>query len=820
VPPTRDPLPGAPAQPDTTATPDLRRLQAALSHSEAFYHSLVESLPGNILRKDLQGRFTFVNTRFCQTVGHPREAVIGKTDFDLFPAELAAQYQAADEEVIRTGRTHENVEEHHTAGGTMYVQVIKTPIRDDAGRIIGTQGIFWDVTERRRMEDALHEERALLRALLDTVPDSIYFKDRDSRFLRVSAALARRVGVDDPADVIGRTDADLFAPEHATAALADEQRIMATGQAVIGKVEQETWIDGRESWVSTTKVPMRNARGAVVGTLGVTRDVTEIKRAETELALARDAALESARFKAEFLANMSHEIRTPLNAIVGMTGLLLETSLDAEQRDFTETVRGSADLLLDIVNDVLDFSKLEAGKMHIEQTNFDLSQVIEESADLLAERAQAKGLELLTAIPPHAPRRLMGDPSRLRQVLVNLVGNAVKFTEQGEVVISVSIEDADPRRVKLRFSVRDTGIGIAPDAQARLFNAFTQADGSTTRKYGGTGLGLAICRQLVELMGGTIELTSEPGRGSTFSFTLTLARQPWIAATPTPAPDSLKGVRVLIVDDNDTNRRILHHQFEAWGMRNDSAASGPAALALLKRAAETGDPYRTMVLDMQMPDMDGAAVARAVKADPQLADTRIVILTSLAFHPDEADFRSLGISAYLTKPVKQSRLMDCLADVLHAAPAVVHLPGTPQQPATEAAPARSLRILLAEDNAVNQKVALRQLAKLGYSADAVADGDEAVRAVQSAPYDVILMDCQMPRLDGYAATRRIRDMEGRTPGMRRHHIIALTANSMSGDREKCLQAGMNAYVSKPVRREELAAALEAVGTLTSSTSRP
>jgi two-component system sensor histidine kinase/response regulator len=796
-----------PGVPSSSVAPDahVADLQAALSHSEAFYHSLVESLPGNIIRKDLEGRFTFVNSRFCRTVGRPLDQILGRTDFDLFPPALAAQYQAADERVMRTGQTHETVEEHATPTGTVYVQVIKTPVKDDTGRIIGIQGIFWDVTERRRAEEALHEERALLRALLDTVPDSIYFKDRDSRFLRVSAALARRVGLFDPADAIGRTDADFFGTAHAQAALEDERRIMLTGQPIVGKVEREVGVDGRETWVSTTKVPMRNARGSIVGTLGVTRDVTALKHAENELELARDAALESARFKAEFLANMSHEIRTPLNAIVGMTGLLLETPLDAEQRDFTETVRGSADLLLDIVNDVLDFSKLEAGKMHIEQTNFDLGQVIEESADLLAERAQAKGLELLTSIPPHAPRRLMGDPSRLRQVLVNLIGNAVKFTEQGEVVVSVNIEDADPRRVKLRFSVRDTGIGIAPDVQSRLFNAFTQADGSTTRKYGGTGLGLAICKQLVELMGGTISLSSTPGRGSTFFFTVTLARQPWVAATPTPAPELLRGVRVLIVDDNDTNRRILHHQFEAWGMRHDGVASGPEALTALEGAMAARDPYRLMVLDMQMPGMDGAEVARAVKTNEALAGTRIVILTSLAQHPDEISLREIGISAYLTKPVKQSRLMDCLADVLHGQPAPQPVTGPREG---EPAAARTLRILLAEDNAVNRKVALRQLARLGYTADAVADGDEAVRAVQQRPYDVVLMDCQMPRLDGYAATGRIRDLESRTPGMRRHHIIALTANSMAGDREKCLRAGMNAYVSKPVRTEELARALE------------
>jgi two-component system sensor histidine kinase/response regulator len=801
--PHEPPLPVT-LHPDVASDRDLSHLQAALNHSEAFYHSLVESLPQNILRKDLQGRFTFVNSRFCQTVGRPREAIIGRTDFDLYPAPLAAQYQADDEEVIRTGQPRETVEEHQDQNGPSFVQVIKTPIRDGAGRIIGTQGIFWDVTERRRVEDELQRERALLRALLDTVPDSIYFKDTDSRFLRASTALARRLGLDDGADVTGRTDADFFAPEHARAAREDERRIMLTGEPIIAKLERETWPDGHETWVSSTKAPMFDTHGTIVGTLGVTRDVTELKRTETELAIARDAAVESARFKAEFLANMSHEIRTPLNAIIGMTGLMLETTLDSEQRDFAQTIRGSADLLLDIVNDVLDFSKLEAGKMSIEQTPFDLFRVVEESADLLAERAQAKGLELLTTIPPHAPRQLLGDPSRIRQVLVNLIGNAVKFTEQGEVVVAVNIEDADPRRVKLRFAVRDTGIGIPKEAQHKLFNAFTQADGSTTRKYGGTGLGLTICRQLVELLGGTIELASQPGQGSTFSFALTMSRQPDVLQPPAGFA-SLEGVRVLIVDDNATNRRILQHQVVAWKMRNGSASSGPEALEALRRAASEGDPFRTVVLDMQMPDMDGIAVAREITADPHLSATRIVILTSLASHPDEEDFRRLGIAAYLTKPVKQRRLMDCLSEVVNKPVPVAVLPieaDTTVKPAL-----RSLRILLAEDNAVNQKVALRQLEKLGYTADAVADGDEAVTAVQQTRYDVILMDCQMPRLDGYAATRRIREIEG-TTGLRRHHIIALTANSMSGDREKCLQAGMNAYVTKPVRREELAAALE------------
>ena len=807
------PTPEAPsASTRSRDTADLATLKARLSASEAFYHSLVESLPQNILRKDLDGRFTFVNSRFCETVGLPRESVIGRTDFDLFPAELASMYQADDRRVIQTGETWESVEEHQSSAGPISVQTTKTPIRDENGRIIGIQCIFWDVTERRRMEEELHAERALLHALLDTCPDSIYFKDRQSRFVRVSTALAQRFGCEHAADVVGRTDADFFHPAHASLASADEQRIMTTGEAVVSKVERETWNDGRESWVSTTKLPLRDSRGVVIGTLGVTRDITELKLAEAELALARDAAVESARFKATFLANMSHEIRTPLNAIVGMTGLLLETPLDSDQRDFAETVRTSADLLLDVVNDILDFSKLEAGKMHVEEVDFDLQQVIEESADLLADRAQRKGLELVIALQPNTPRLLKGDPGRIRQVLVNLVGNAVKFTSSGEVVISASVVRQTPTEAVMRVAVRDTGIGISEEAQARLFTAFTQADGSTTRRYGGTGLGLAISKQLITLMGGTIGLESKPGEGSTFSFTLTLAKQEGANAARSIEPVSLEGVRLLIVDDNETNRDILHHQIIAWKMRNGSVSSGPEALARLYRAAADNDPYRIVVLDMQMPDMDGIAVARAIKADPRIADTRIVILTSLAYHPDEADFRRLGISAYLTKPVKQSRLLDCLSDVLAQADAAASGQSSagsrvPQSPRPAPEP-KALRILLAEDNAVNQKVALRQLAKMGYTADAVADGDEAVRAVRQTRYDAILMDCQMPTMDGYEATRAIREWERATPDRRRHYIVALTANSLSGDRDRCLDAGMDDYVSKPVRREDLLGALE------------
>ncbi len=792
---------------------EIARAQESLNLSESLYQSLVETLPQNIFRKNLVGAFTFANSRFCKLLGKSVAEILGKTDFDFFPHELAAKYQQDDARVVETHTPLELVEKHASPQGTLYVQVIKAPIYDPAKRVTGIQGIFWDVTARYRAEEELAREREFMRAMLDNIPDSIYFKDLHSRFLLCSKALADKMGLRNAADAIGKTELDFFEPASALQALADEQHIIRTGQPIVAKLEREQRRNGAPRWITSTKLPLRNNEGVIIGTFGISRDVTDLKHAEEQLALARDAALESARLKSEFLANMSHEIRTPMNAIIGMSGLLFDTNMDMEQKEYAETIRLSAEALLNIVNDILDFSKIEAGKLAIETIDFELTEVVEGTLELLAEKARAKNLELAGWIAPETCLNLRGDPGRLRQILTNLVDNALKFTEQGEVEVMVAQQEALGNKVRLRFEIRDTGIGIAKDVQSRLFQAFTQADGSLTRRYGGTGLGLAISRQLTELMGGKIGCESELGRGSLFWFTLEFEIQEHPPVRVPAGETNFQGVRVLIVDDNVTNRRILSKQLDAWRLRNDCASNGPEALNLMRKAAEEKDPYGLAVLDMQMPIMDGLTLASSIKGDAQLKNTALIMLTSLGPIPQDRHWRQIGIAEYLIKPVKQSRLLDTIATALGAKAAAKPPPGHFRSATggSEKVERAKLRILVAEDNIVNQRVALKQLTKLGYHADAVANGLEVLESLERIAYDVILMDCQMPEMDGYEATEQVRHRQTVAGNTNIPYIIAMTANALSGDREECLNAGMDDYICKPVRLEELSAALDRAG---------
>ena len=599
-------------------------------------------------------------------------------------------------------------------------------------------------------------------------------------------------------EVLGRKIAAVVPAASEGQDRAEARSRLARGEPWAGTLERGRR-DGSRFVAQLTTSPVHDGTGRLVGNISICSDVSMREQARAEMERARDHAIEASLLKSHFLANMSHEIRTPMNGVLGMTELLLDTPLDARQREYAETVQSSGAALLTILNDILDLSKIEAGRLDLESIDFDVAAVIEDVAELFARQAHAKGLELVISIADDVPAAVRGDPGRLRQVLSNLLGNAVKFTAAGLVVVSARAETSTATATTLRLQVDDTGIGIGPHEVARVFEPFAQADSTTTREYGGTGLGLAITRQLVELMGGECGVDSEVGVGSSFWCTVALPGvRRVVPAAPWLAQHRLGGTDVLVVDDNSINRIVLEDYLRGWGMKVVAAGSGRAAIDAARNAAAAGQPFTLAVIDMHMPAMNGLDVARALSADPVTAGISTVLLTSSEEDGGMGASCEVDVSAQLAKPVRRDRLRRCLGDVLHGGRT-----GPTSRRADAVLPNRGL-VLLAEDNPINQRVAVAMLESAGYQVDVVFDGLAAVAAVRARHFDAVLMDCQMPTMDGFEAAAAIRAEEG---ALRRSPIIALTAGAMPEDRERCLAAGMDDHLPKPVRKADLLAAV-------------
>lgn len=782
------------------------RAEAALVISEKRYRELVDNGLGLICTHDLEGKLLSVNPAAAEALGYTPSEMIGNNLIEyIFPAARAFfphYLQRVAAEPSLSGLM--NIQ--NRAGEERIWNYRNTRI-GETSKDAYVLGYAQDVTEQKKIETELKQRELELIEAQHIALTGNWEWDIATNKTTWSAALYSIHGLQ-PKDSVASYEGylSLVHPDDRKHVSDEIGKALRDRQG--GDYDHRIICPDKSIRHHHVRVKvLLGDNGQPVKLFGTAQDITERVYLQEELKEAHDAAVESARLKSEFLANMSHEIRTPMNGVVGMTGLLLDTELDANQREFAETIRSSSDALLTIINDILDFSKIEAGKLEFETVDFDLRNAVEETMDLLAEKARARQIEFASLIYHDVPTGLRGDAGRLRQVLTNLVGNALKFTERGEIIVRGENVSESETAVTIRFTVRDTGIGISQAAQTKLFKTFTQGDGSTTHKYGGTGLGLSISKQLVELMGGEIGVTSKPGKGSTFWFTVSLEKQPQGTASALLHTESIEKLRVLIVDDNATNRKILSHQLGSWGMIHAQADSGRNALEALRSAAADGAPYDLAILDHLMPGMDGFQLARVIKSDPVIAKLNLVLLTSSGIRGDSDKSRAANIAAYLTKPVRQSQLFDCLTMVVSSssnACAVTAPTIVTKYTLRETTRMSNELILLAEDNIVNQKVAVRQLQKLGYRADTVANGRQAVEALSRIPYDLVLMDCQMPEMDGYEASREIRRREGT---IKHTPIVAMTAHALTGDREKSLAAGMDDHITKPVKQAELARVL-------------
>ena len=775
-----------------------KRAEDALREGKEHYQSLIECLGEGVVSVSRQGRVLMANPAAEKIFGMSRGGAIGR--------ELVEIVDPGDMPVLASERARRERGETSAFelrvtrpdGVKRTLRVTATPQYDASGHFQSILAVIRDITE----ENVLLQRLRLLAHTLDSVDECVSICDPEDRLLFVNRAFLRTYGYEE-CNLVGENISIVRSPLNSPE---------VTGGILPGTLaggwRGELWNrkkDGTDFQIMLNTAAVVDRNGRIEATVGVARDITDGKRAEAELTSARERAESANRAKSEFLAMMSHEIRTPMNGVIGMTGLLLDTPLTPEQREYAETVRKSGDALLTVINDILDFSKIEVGRLQIEHFSFDLRMVIEEVNEMLAPKAEEHDLEFVLEYPSRLPQHFIGDGGRIRQVITNLVGNAVKFTSRGSVWVTVECVGQDTQTAQMRIAVHDTGVGIPPEKLGAIFAKFSQVDSTTTRKYGGTGLGLAISKQLIELMGGSIGVESRLGQGSEFSVILPLRQDP----EPSAGADITKllGLRVLVVDDHDVNRRVLADLTTNWGMRCSSTAFGEEALEALRAAQAGGDRYHFVILDYQMPGMDGATLASAIKAEPAFQEVGVVMLSSIGESPEVRHMEGTSIDAVLVKPVRQGELLSTLAGIWGEEKADDREHRILESKARWAGSfaGLGLRVLVADDSAVNQRVAVLMLEKLGLRADMASSGREAVDLREMIPYDLILMDCQMPEMDGYEATREIRRKEG---GKRRTAIVAMTAEAMTGAREQCIEAGMDDYIAKPVRLADMVEALQ------------
>jgi PAS domain S-box-containing protein len=777
-----------------------QRADDELRHSEARYRSLVESLPLNVFRKDGDGRLVYANQNYQNEIHMSWEQLKGKTDYDLFPPHLAQKYRRDDAIVTASRKVFEDVEEHRQPNGeTIYVQVLKSPVYDAHGAVVGIQGMFWDVSAKRRAEEALRASDARFRSLVRSNVMGILVVHEDGSISEANDAFLELVGYTREDLEAGRLRWDLLtASEHAARDQFGIEQLKSTGTSAPWEKDLIRK-DGR-------RIPVLNGIATLKGSrdrcLCFVVDLSIQKEAEAQLKAAKEAADQANRAKSAFVANMSHEIRTPMNAILGMTELVLDTQLAADQRENLMIVQESGEALLSLINNILDFSKIEAGKLDIEEVEFGLRDSVAGILKSLAVSAHKRGIEIVLRVDPSVPDRLIGDPTRLRQVLVNLVGNAIKFTEKGDVVVRVSIDSRDSESLQLHLMVSDTGIGIPADKRESVFLPFEQVDSSRARKYGGTGLGLAICIKLVKLIGGRIWFEDNPRGGTTFHATGCFRIGAGVLTNGLGRGRvDLRGAKILVVDDNAASRAALEECLRVWGMLPTAVADASSALRLFEEMPASEAPFAIALVDAHMPGFDGFALVDQIKRrTPASVVSFVMLLHSVNRANDLVRCEQVGAAGYLIKPIDHSDLFDTLVGLLDQDD-TTNVVIQESEAIERQYRVTGLQILLAEDSPFNQKLALGVLGKRGHQVHIANNGHEAVALAATREFDLIFMDIQMPRMDGLEATKRIRDVE---QGNGRHiPIVAMTAQAMKGMRERCLSVGMDDYLVKPVRAREI-----------------